>query len=95
MIDRALVEKMARFAVRNYASDPEECNICREISAVFATVDEFTPALPSHDDIEAEIDAINDMYLAQTARRAVVHWLREGWARERIARRKEMEAMSR
>lgn len=95
MIDRALVEKMARFAVRTYAEDSEECIVCRETSAVLATVDQFTPAQPSHDDIETEIDAINAMYLAQTARQAVVHWLRTSWAKERIAWRKEREANSR
>lgn len=95
MIDREMVAKIARFAIEAYE---EGCSMdfpTSKSDAVLAAVDEFTPAQPSHEDIEAEVDAINEMYLAQTARQAVVHWLREGWAKERIAWRKHLEANSR
>jgi len=89
MIDRETVAKIAQFAIGCFGEG------YTPINAVLATVDEFTPEQPSHDDIEAEIDAINATYLAQTARQAVVHWLRESWAKERISWRKHLEANSR
>lgn len=95
MIDRQTVYQIADYAIRKYAAscivDASEARL----RAAWATADHWAEQMPDDDDIEAEVDRINEEYLAQTARQAVVHWLRYGWARERIARRKEMEAMSR
>ena len=95
MIDRNLVAKIADHAIEAYQS----CGLidieAAKTEAVLATVDKFTPDEPSTDDIEAEIDAIDAMYFSQNARQAVVHYYREGWAKERIAWRKHLEANSR
>lgn len=95
MIDRALIGKIALAAIEAYLS----CEIvdidAAKVEAALRTVDQFTPAEIAGDEVDAEIDRINAEYLAQTARQAVLHYLREGWAKERIAWRKEREANSR
>lgn len=79
MIYRELVAKIAQFAINRFRGGDSLT------SAVLATVEEFTPDEPTGDEIEAEIDRINMEYLAQSARQAVVHWMRESWAKEREA----------
>ena len=95
MIDRETVRKIAEAAIEAYQS----CGLvdieATKAEAVLATVDEFTLPEPTDDDIAAEIERINMEYLAQSARQAVLHYRREGWAKERIAWRKEREANSR
>lgn len=95
MIDRALVEKIARAAIVAYQESGLLGTEAATTEAVLQTVDAFTPAPPSHDEIEDEIDRINMEYLALNARQAVLHYLREGWAKERIAWRKHLEGHSR
>jgi len=95
MIDREIVAKIARFTIQELRASKEDCIDRRETAAVLSTVDEFSSPEPTGDEIAAEIERINMEYLAQNARKAVLHYLREGWAKERIARRKEREANSR
>lgn len=94
MIDRETVYQIADYAIKEYAASRiVEANEAR-MRAAWATADHW--AQEHIGCIQEEIGRIQEEYFAQTTSQSVLHWLRDGWARERIARRKQiMEAMKR
>ena len=95
MIDRELVDRIARFAIRAYCPDLPDYVTVGELDAVLATVDEFTSEEDDEDAIAAEAKRIYDSWLVLNAKPDMRWWLQQEWARERVAWRKEREANSR